>query len=413
MKFSISSKKIIPSDPFYLMGYVDEERNKPALGIEDDPECNTVLLEIEHNKILFVVLDVVVISRAVSTMIKTMLHNKYGLETENITIAAIHSHSCANGTSAHGFNEHETNPDYLETICTAISESVAMCLETAQTAVVHYQVDSIQGFYSNRNDINAPYDNQVKSLIFYDLHQNCLGTIANIACHSTVLGPKNRYASYDLLGTIRAKMKAQRHAPVLMTMAAAGDISNRQYRQGDDFKELERVAQGIFEQLEYPDTGRLVRMDTYASREFGYEISYDNTTNYDRYRQLLASIEDELRSPEITRDQYKLDITSQVILRQKLTVEWVDKKIFVKTMKLGDVYLVMFGGELSSVLGREILNLHPESPTMIVTCADDHQGYYIEADKYGLYYETISTDVPMGEPEKIVAKICREINNLV
>ena len=40
-----------------------------------------------------------------------------------------------------------------------------------------------------------------------------------------------------------------------------------------------------------------------------------------------------------------------------------------------------------------------------MTCCDDHQGYFIEKENYGKYYETIATDNPIGEPEKIVSEI--------
>ncbi|MEA5027085.1 MAG: neutral/alkaline non-lysosomal ceramidase N-terminal domain-containing protein [Erysipelotrichaceae bacterium] len=411
IKFASASKQVIPADPYYLMGYAGPVREQPALGIHDIPEVNTLCIAVNDRPLIICVVDVCIISKTKSDLIKARLQARYGLEAEQISLIAIHSHSCPNGTGSpnRGFNKQLVNEPFYQMVSGAIEATVGSCLASLQTATAEYQSTMIDGYFSNRNDLKAPYDNQAISIHFYDINHHLLGILFNIACHSTVLGPTNMYCSSDLIGTIRSKLKNHYQTNVVAAMATAGDISTRQYRQGDDFNELERCAKGITEQLLKDPKSVKLELSQLKIKQLKHVIDFDNRPFYPRYRQLLAETKALLADPHISKDQYKLSLTSSIKFENILKVEQVHKEVFTKVYDLGSLKLIGFGGELSSKFGLAIKRACPNALVMIMTCCDDHEGYFIEAEKYGLYYETIASDIPQGDPEKITTSIIESL----
>ena len=411
MKFASASKQVIPQDPFYLMGYVGPARENPAEGVHDIPEVNTMCIEIKAHRVIYSVVDVCVFSRDKANIVKNDLSKKYGLNSDDINIIAIHSHSCPNGTTAsdRGFNKHNDNESFFNNVAQTIDETVSVCLDNLKEATVKYQITNTEGFYSNRNDKKAPYDNQAIEVHFIDNDDHPLGILFNIACHSTVLGPTNMLCSYDLIGTLRAKLKERYQTNVIATMGTAGDISNRQYRQGDDFAELERCSTGIFEQIRTTNNFKQINIDDYTNKILNFLIDYDNTKYFDKYRQLLAETNTILADPNITKDQFKLSATSKVQFENKLKIDHIHREVITNIHDFGELTIIGFGGEMSSKFGKMIKNKNPNKLTIVITCCDDDIGYFIEAEKYGKYYETIATEVPLGAPEKITDEILASI----
>ncbi len=92
--------------------------------------------------------------------------------------------------------------------------------------------------------------------------------VGSFACHSTVLGPDNLLVSSDLAGYVaRALEKEWGVYPVIM-IGAAGDVSNRLYRQGNDLKELNRVGSEMMEPGDLPRR-RPQELQTSRSRRSG------------------------------------------------------------------------------------------------------------------------------------------------
>ena len=288
-------------------------------------------------------------------------------------------------------------------------DTVHDCMLHLEPISVRYCVTSINGFYSNRNDLNEPYDSDAVLMLFERTDGRLQGGFLNISVHSTVLGPDNMYCSYDLIGTIRTYLKDHYGCNFTATMGAAGDISNRQYRQGNGFEELRRVASGIAEQIIANHEYHVIDFSAVSEITLDHPVKYDNRIHFSEYQEKLMSIEESLKDPTLSRDQFKLLLTSKEQFENKLKRETVEFNAITKIFDFGPMLLIGFSGEMSSILGMKIKHSAEGRLTVIVTCCDDDLGYFIEEDKYGRYYETIATDVPMGEPEKIVKAIISEL----
>jgi len=233
MEFASASCTLQPKDPFYLMGYV--QRSMPAQGIHDYPQVNTAVVSLAGHRLVICIIDVCVISREVSNQIKKDLIKKFDLDFLDITLTALHSHSCPGGTqSNHNFGAKNDDTAFLTQVKNAVSKTVAVCLSNLQPASALIRKTPILGCFSNRNDLQEKYDNEIIEIEFYHQRQ-LLGVLLSVPCHSTVLGPNNDQCSSDLIGALRNQLAAYLKTSVIAFMAAAGDISSRQNQQSDCF----------------------------------------------------------------------------------------------------------------------------------------------------------------------------------
>ncbi len=390
--------------PTYLQGYVGHVRDLPATGVHDIPELNSILLEIEDQLILLFAMDVSGFSESISITLKDQICSVYPIKKDNISFAGIHTHSGPNGTSS-----RSENKSYYHKVLNGVMSSCEELFRSLQDAEPYICSTHIQGFFSNRNSLQEKYDNEAIVLKFVNSKQETIAAILNISCHSTVLGINNSQSSSDLLGAVRQKITMNLGVIPVTFMGAAGDISNRQYRQGDDFLELERCSSGIADQINKNDMFEKIEFNHISRKDIEYQIKYNNEPNFPVFELMVKDLEISLANEKLSDVDRKLKATSLKQFKAKLQEPKVDYTVRVKVYDFGGLRIVTFGGELSSKFGME-LKKSVGSKVMIITCVDDHTGYFIEEEKYGLYYETIATKTPKGVPEIIVSRIKEALN---
>ena len=172
---------------------------------------------------------------------------------------------------------------------------IETCFAKAEEAVHLWGKTEIHGFYDNRNDRNRYYDADAYRLQFRSDDQ-LIAELVNINVHSTVLGPTNMEISYDLIGTIREELHKRESIYPLLCIGTSADISNRHYREGDDFKELNRTAKGITNQLLEIQNFTEIDMHTLKLDTFSYTVSYDNTLLFSGYQKELEEIQKNLEA---------------------------------------------------------------------------------------------------------------------
>ncbi len=79
----------------------------------------------------------------------------------------------------------------------------------------------------------------------------------------------------------------------------------------------------------------------------------------------------------------------------------------IGTMKLGDLGIVFFPGEMFGSQGRTLKDESPTPFTFIITCSEDDQGYYPNATgKEENFYEYQITKYEIGTGEAVVERYC-------
>lgn len=406
MRVATRVANITPHCDVHLCGYVGEERKQFAKGVHDDPLAVSLLLEIEGTKLLFVSIDVVTLSKSRADLIKDKICDILKINKANIIMNAIHSHSLANGLCDEIAFGTPDNLPYFHEVCDKIVESLKGIETDLCETKLQIGTTKVHGFYSKRTNVTLPFEDNATIIKFTSkFDDKVIAAMVNFNCHATVLGPKNMMISADIIGEVRKLMSEQLQVVPYTFTGASGDISNRQFRQGNDFVELERVGKGISDILKAVDHYEEISLANFKVIPYDYHISYDNTQYFEEYQKGIAEANEVLAKQNISLDEWKMRTSEKVILESKMANTTIDFHVSGKIIKFDDLTIVTFPGELASKFGLQLREQCKTKHFLLIGYADDYQGYFIEAEEYGKTYETKASNTPKGDSEKIVRKI--------
>lgn len=403
MKVASACISAVPQNEFYLVGYFNELREQPAHGVHDKPWCVGLLLEENHTKILFISLDVCVITKDKIDPIKKEIEKTTGIPTGNIIFNAIHSHSCPNGLDNSDIANHENEQYYcdIKEKCVELSKKLEAKMQPATASIGQCQ---IEGYYGNRNNPDKPVDLTAYRIMFHDENKNLIAQVLNLNCHSTVVGNQNMLLTTDLLGNVRQKLYENDKIMPYLVNGASADISNRNFRQGNDFAELERVVNGVSKKLLEIKEYTPISFDGLSIKDFYYPICYDNTVNYPMLEKEKQMIEQQLKE-DLTADEYKLKTSELLMVEVKLGYEEIRRDVRCKIVTTEDIIFVTFPGELSNQFSSQLKKAVDNKKVIMICYADDYLGYFMNQEMYGKCYECTATYIPKGETEKIINKL--------
>lgn len=406
MRVATRAANITPHCDVHLCGYVGEERKQFAKGVHDDPLAVSLFLEIGETKLLLISIDVITLSKSKADLIKAKICDLLKINQENIIMNAIHSHSLANGFCDEIPFGTPDNLPYFQEVSDKIIASLQGIEADLKEANIQIGTTKVHGYYSKRTDASLPFEDHATIVKFVAKDDNeVIAAMVNFNCHATVLGPKNMMLSADIIGEVRKLMSEQLHVVPYTFTGASGDISNRQFRQGNDFAELERVGTGISDILKAIDHYEDITFSDMEMIPYDYHISYDNTQYFMKYQKEIDEADKILAKDDLPLDEWKLRTSEKVILESKMAMNNVDFHVSGKVIKFKDLTIITFPGELASKFGLQLRALCKTKYFLLIGYADDYQGYFIEAEEYGKTYETKASNTPIGESEKIVSKI--------
>ncbi len=329
---------------------------EPASGIHDDIYCNSLVLEQDGKKIFLFSADFLEFEEDMAEDVKTLMQKKYGLERDNILLAATHDHSSI--VSYHkSWYTKKFDQDYYDFLIDTICRSYEECEGNLREATVKYGKKEILGYYGNRNHPGEKADNEVIVLKFFDENGNAFAGLVNWAVHSTVISADNTWLTGEWAGNVCKKLADPFGFYPLMMVGAAGDCSNRNERQGNGFEELERVSTGMAKEIAAIPVDQEAKVDRLVVQTLFHTIHTDT---------------------------FHLDAKAWVI-------------------SLGGLQIFVFPGELGSAFGIQIKQNCPVQP-LICGYTNGYYEYFLPASEYGLSFETQNSPIPKGEAEKLVQK---------
>ncbi len=357
MKVGCSRHLLTPfKDEFYLIGFRSDNRYEPASGVHDDIYCNSLVLDKDGKQIFMFSADFLEFEESMAEDVKTLMLDKYGLERDNVLLIATHDHS---STVAYhkGWYTGKFDQDYYDFLIETICKSYEECVEDLREATAKCGKKEILGYYGNRNHPGEKADNEVIVIKFYDESGAAFAGIVNWAVHSTVLNGDNTWLSADWAGNVCNLLYNDFGFYPLMMVGAAGDCSNRNERQGQDFDELARVSEGMEKEIAAIKTDKELNLDKLMVQTLFHTIHTDT---------------------------FHLDAKGWVI-------------------NLGGLQIFVFPGELGSAFGLQIKAACPVQ-ALISGYTNGYYEYFLPASEYGLSFETADSPVPRGEPEKLIQK---------
>ncbi|MDD6467069.1 MAG: hypothetical protein PUF50_02685 [Erysipelotrichaceae bacterium] len=409
MKIAIRRKEITPKEPMYLAGHAI--RVHRSEGVLDPLYCTVLYIEGNEN-VCFVTLDVVMVDEEYSYQMKQIIADQLSIEPNHVFVSFLHNHSGPEFTKLNAFTkttEYGADPAYLDWVKQVIVETVGECINHTQEVTAYSSCVTIEGYYGNRNSNDLPSDRRVDLIQYRDQQGNPVGGWMNFTCHSTVLGPKNYMLSADLAGAIRQQLEDAYQMTMCAFIGASGDISNRQYRQGNDATELKRMSEGITQQILAQTQWTPVTLEPIHVAPYEYVIDYKR--DFDEIRKNIEKTEQELQQ-DIPFGQRQLLTSGLAIQKNKLQE---DPQVHVSLkgafIEMGDYVLVTVPAELFTKFGLQIKRCLQNKKVLIFGYTDYSIGYMVEEDEYGKNYESMASHLQKGDPEKFADFIVEQLQN--
>lgn len=403
---SAAKRDITPEFPMYMRGYA--MRTGKSIGVLDKLYARILALRAGGEVFIWATLDLCRLEPEITDYMRRVVGAKYSVPEEHIVIGTIHTHSGPDiSFEDEGAERNARKARYRQWMMEQVFDGIDECFEKGFVEARPYAVcGKIKGLYGNRNYKDRPGDKEVNLILFRTPNHVAAG-IFQMACHPTVLGIHNMKISSDLLGGLGKALDEKYHTIFITLQGACGDMGNRQYRQGNDEKELRRVQDGIWEQLEsMADREMPVEMEPAAVKAVEYRA-------FCRYEAeaLKRRIEEEEKKLEAAsgEDERKLLWSGIRRLRQKL--EEGGRQVCLKTilMKLGQVQVATIPGELFSAFGLRMKEAMEGPVRLVWGYANYSAGYLVEKEEFGKGYESMSTPLEPGQAEEYVETIIREL----
>ena len=406
VEVSAAKYNITPRFPMYMRGYA--MRTGKSIGVLDELYCRALCLRIDGETFVWVTLDLCRLEEEISGYVRRVIGAKYSVPMEHIILSTIHTHSGPDVSfEDEGEDRNRRKADYRSYMVSQVFAAVDECFERGFLEVTPCMVrGTIDGMYGNRNYKDKPSDKDVNLILFRNANHVVAG-IFNMTCHPTVLGIHNMKISSDLLGNI-GKLLDEKYNTTFITMqGACGDMGNRQYRQGNDERELKRVCAGIMEQIDaLAGDEQAMDLKPVAVKTSQYTVRH----SYDTEALKAQLLEDERKlAAAVTEDEKKLLWSGIRHMKRKLEKGGVDVTLKTVIYHLGDLDVVTVPGELFSTFGLQI-KAAMETPMRILWgYANYSAGYIVERDEYGKGYESMQTPFPQGEAELYVRQIIDDL----
>ncbi len=403
MKVGYSKADITPSTPQYVCGHA--MRDGKSTGVHDPLELCVLWLELDDKKICFINADLIMMSFNFCDEVRTKIANTYKTKVEYIILTVTHTHSGPN------FNDHNSNmmpgsKEYIDfvkhTIYQAVSNAEASIQDFDNTTVVK---GLINGYYGNRNDIKKDGDKWAY-LVKFNAGDKTLMALANLSCHSTVINPNELQFSADLLGNIRHYLEDSLNIPILITNGSAGDMSNRQYREGNDWLALDNISKGIGKQILNFTEMIQVNLNPVVANTFEYRVNYD--LDVDEIKMKLDKLKQNLQTTNILED--KKWLYSEIALyARRLSEPFVNLRLDGEVLRLGDIEFITIPAELASNFGLQLKRSSNALVCIVIGYANGLSTYIVEAGEFNGGHDGISTSLKRGQAEEYIGKIIQKM----
>ena len=383
MKLSVRQADVSPKENVYLGGYV--QRKTRMEGLHDPIMCTVFVIEVKEEKLIWCTVDIAGTSdRMVDTVLNKLKDRGVETDRKHLVLCCTHTHSAPNTTDRFGRDTFgQPEEDYFQYLTSSMADTIADACNDAGTEVTtRYSEVLIDGLYSNRNDKNKLSDKHEYMIGFFDKEDKPVGIYHLMAHHCTVLGPQNMLCSADLYGSLRPKLQEYFNCPVFMAQGNAGDMGNKQYRDGNDFAALERQSSNLFTQIVNKYYWKDINMESFEQKDVCYHAHFH--VDYSEYKDKYKEFSERLKTATNV-DEIKL-LTGWVgMAKMKMDLPSEDKDIDMKAsiVNMGELQMVLCPGELGSILGLRIKEASKAKLCFVWGYNQDFNlGYMIEREAF-------------------------------
>lgn len=393
----VSKVDITPEKPVQMMGYAS--RKDLSTGVHDPLFLRVTAFQQGNSRLVVVSIDNLGFYRGTYEYMMEGITAELGLSTEEVILAAIHTHSAPTLT----IDEEEGHPNNLaytknlrgvliDTIREAESnlQPVRVGVGWGESAVgVNRREQRPNGSVTLGRNPQGVHDSEVLVLDFQKADGTPLVSIYDYATHATSLGNRNYLISGDLIGIASSKVEEIRGGDVIVAalVGASGDI-DPWYRVLPGF----RSGKGWVPETEL--LGQLLATDVVHALERIEE--YAETATFD-------SVASQILLPGKKRGQSIPEDGDDV----------PDVPLNLIAARIGDVGFLGMSAEVLTEVGWAIKRGSPFDRTMIVTHCNGARGYLPPAHRYKEGgYEIETSPYAPGAADRAVKEALRLLHDL-
>ncbi len=407
MKFAYKYEDITPKEPIIQSGYV-ASRDRVYDYVNDPIETHSICMTINNEKYVWTTVDFTGLEIEVVEEIKAKV--KEVINPDHVIINVSHTH-CGPASNRELMGKMVQAPEsYIQYYEEKIAKSIIdACNDEGEEVATKIATFTIDGIYSNRNNINKPSNKNVY-IIGYFKEDKLVGMALNMSHHCTVLGPDFYGLSADLFGCLRKSLREKYGCPVLVIQGTAGDMGNRQYRQGNDYNEVIRETKNLMEQIAWRLNWQDINLENVEIKQYKYHASYYHDASV--YVEKIKDFENQLET-ETDYDRCKLLNSGIAGFKRKMAVAsgQYEKDMPYQIWNMGELQLITIPGEYGSYLALKVLAASKAKHCMIWGYSNSTMlNYMVEKEAYEQFaHEVNVTTWPAGICDEYTEDIIKNL----
>lgn len=387
LKAGAGSAIITPLLGSSLAGYFHDRR---SVDIHDELTAKAVVMESSGTRLALVVCDLICAPREYLDQVKALIHECCGIPPENVMISCTHTHTGPATTGLLGTLQVE---EYWDFAVPRIADSVQLALRRLSDAELGFGSGSEPHCVFNRRylmkdgtvqmnpgrlnpDIVEPVGPTDPELCVLCLRQvgtkQIIAVFANYALHY-VGGGDNLSVSADYFGEfgrIIQRMLGQDFVAI-MANGCSGDVNNINVYEKSlpqkPYEQMMKVATMIAAEA----------VKTISPMSFTHECTLAVANDFIKAKVRHPSAEQLARDRKMLAEGDFENERERVYAQERLLVAEEPKEISVQVqaMRIGDLALVAWPGEIFCQLGLDLKARSPAATTLVVELANDYIGY--------------------------------------
>lgn len=394
---------ITPSIPVYIGGHA--MRKEKSKGVHDPIEAVVMWLEVDGVKNLFINADLSNFDYDFVHNFKRAVAAELGVKADLIVLSGNHTHSGPLLTTRNADQPHDEayRNEVFEKLLTTAADIYGTEKEVSK---VTFKTGESYGFYGNRNSKDKYGDQNIYVIEFKDDNDKTMEALVNISCHSTIMSPEEYLLSGDFLAALRRELIPVLGVVPIVTNGNAGDMSNRLYRQANDFNELHRVSSGVAKQISEFTTCYDLNLISEKYTSFAFHVEYD--ADVEGFKAKAEEFKLKLNDAK-EYDDRKWLISEIAGFERKARTPHVSLTYETTIIRMNDLEIVVMPCELVSAFGKQIKKTSTAKACFVWGYANGQTGYVVEASEFNGGHDGISTTLPKGKAEEYVALVLQHM----
>ena len=416
-KAGFSKKHITIDFPVNLSGFAG---NRVATKIKDPIDVRVIVWKINQEQYLWINYDLI----AVDDLLLNELYKKIAIPKEKIFVSATHTHSGIGGclkTNEGIFNGYEylfcrTNIQIMESILNDTVFAVEEAFDDIKDVEVKRAFGTITEVCSNRNNPSFRGDPSLFVLEVKQVQGKKI-LIYNFACHPTILNQVNVEVSADFPGVVNNRFNENGYYYTMFINGSSGDISTRFTRKETGDKELKRIGDLIYKQIESYSLNTIDKFDICVDNfvvdlkvkaKKKVKVAQDELLNTLRDLEHYKQTSNTLEYLRLYESGYE-GATASYYFCKYFPEEIHDISVNIQIWKLSDMFIVCVPGELFS----ELSNLIKNENIYFASYSNGYLGYFSDENGYdNNVYEALSSPFEKGQSEYMIQCIKEKLNEI-